>query len=117
MVYNLPGLYKAVKKYVKLFRAGVSHDHPVFVNSLGNPVKPAMAHKILEEKLLSKMDVLTDSQLVKLTFKAWRKVLYSHVLAIFVTKLFISNDKVRNILETCIQHCSMFPPLRRDFAK
>ena len=113
----MDGLYKAVRKYVKLFRAGASRDDPVFVNTLGNPVKPGMPHKYLKDKVLSKMDVLTPTQLSKLTSRAWRKVLYSHVLAIFVTKLSISNDKVRNILETCIQHCSMFPPLRRDFAK
>ena len=54
------------------------------------------------------MNVLTASQLAKLSFKAWRKVLLSHILAIFVTKLSLSNDKSRNILKVFIQHCTMW---------
>ena len=87
------------------------------VTTLGNKVKPAMPHKHLKEKILSKLDILSEEQLKKLTSKAWRKVILSNVLAYFVTKLFLSNDKFRNILETFIQHCSMFPPLRWGLCK
>ena len=87
------------------------------VTTLGNKVKPAMPHKHLKEKILSKLDILSEEQLKKLTSKAWRKVILSNVLAYFVTKLFLSNDKFRNILETFIQHCSMFPSLRWGLCK
>ena len=107
VVYSLPGTHKATRNYVKLYRAGASRDQPVFVNSLGNKVKPAMPHKFLKEKILAKMNVLTASQLAKFFSKAWRKVLLSHILAIFVTKLSLSNDKSRNILKVFIQHCTM----------
>ena len=111
VVYALPGLYKAVKTYVEIFRGGQ------VVTTLGNKVKPAMPHKHLKEKILSKLDILSEEQLKKLTSKAWRKVILSNVLAYFVTKLFLSNDKFRNILETFIQHCSMFPSLRWGLCK
>ena len=78
---------------------------------------PCPTNTSIKEKILAKLDILSEEQLKKLTSKAWRKVILSNVLANFVTKLSLSNDKVRNISGTFIQHSSMFPPLRGDFAK
>ena len=70
VVYLLPGLYKAVKAYIR-----AEPHHPVFINSLGNSVKPKLPHTFLKERLLADMGVLTGEQLIKLSSKAWRKVL------------------------------------------